>query len=66
MWSRYAIQKALRNELYRGVLVWSRKKKVRQKNSWRPHNHFDTLLVGTEVGTLVDKTPGNDGSGLKS
>jgi len=22
----------------------------------RSHNHFDTLLVGTEVGVLVDKT----------
>src|SRR5580698_2790917 len=23
----------------------------------RSHGHFDTLLVGTEVGVLVDKTP---------
>jgi hypothetical protein len=23
----------------------------------RPYGHFDALLVGTEVGLLVDKTP---------
>ena len=23
----------------------------------RPHGHFDALLVGTEVGLLIDKTP---------
>jgi hypothetical protein len=23
----------------------------------RPHGHFDALLVGTEVGVLVDKAP---------
>ena len=28
--------------------------------------HFDTLLVGTEVGVLVDRNLGNDGSGLES
>jgi hypothetical protein len=42
---------------------------VRQKKSWvaaradcgrtlaRSHGDFDALLVGTEVGVLVDKTP---------
>ena len=32
----------------------------------RSHHHFDTFLVGTEVGVLVDKTSETDGSGLES
>jgi hypothetical protein len=32
----------------------------------RPHGNFDTFLVPTEAGVLVDKNPGNGGSDSES
>jgi hypothetical protein len=43
------------------LVVTGRRQMAARANSGRtlarPHGHFDALIVGTEAGVLVDKTP---------